>query len=71
MSRLSRIARSWLSALGRAVPGIGDSDPFGLRSSDALKDPAVRAALKRWRAGEISTKEFREWLDEKWEKDHA
>ena len=68
-TRLGRIARSWLSGLRRRIPFVG-GDPFNLKSTDAIKDPEVREALKRWQDGRMTSDEFRLWLDEKWERDH-
>lgn len=69
MDRFIRVTRSWLHALRNRIPVFGESDPFNLRSSDALRDPEVQAALEKWKKGDLSTPEFRKWLDEKWEKD--
>ena len=71
MSRLERIARSWLYLLRSRIPFVGERDPFNLRSSDAVRDPEVHAALEKWKRGDMSTREFRNWLDDKWEKDHG
>ncbi len=71
MDRFIRAAKSWLFAVGNRIPMVGERDPFRLRSSDALRDPEVQAQLEKWKRGELSTEEFRKWLDEKWEEDHG
>lgn len=68
--RPGRIVRSWLGRLRRLNP-FADRDPFRLKSSGALNDPEVRRALEEWRAGKMTSAEFRRWLDEKWERDHS
>ena len=70
-SRLERMVRGWLMSARKWVPFANEGDPFNLKSSDALKDPEVRAALDKWKRGKMTTEEFRRWLDEKWESDHS
>jgi hypothetical protein len=71
IDRFIRAAKSWLFAAGNRIPMVGERDLFRLRSSDALRDPEVLAQLQRWKQGELTTEEFRRWLDDKWEEDHG
>ncbi|MDX1741087.1 MAG: hypothetical protein R3178_07330 [Rhodothermales bacterium] len=71
IDRFLRAARSWLFAIGNRIPIVGERDSFKLGSSDAIRDPEVRAQLDKWKQGEISTEEFRKWLDDKWEREQG